>query len=78
MADRVGEERQPAQIEDMMKFAAEKFGRIDILVNNAAFQKNQESIEDIDYEQLERTFRTNFFAYFYLAKAAVPNVSRVP
>lgn len=53
-----------------------EFGSIDILVNNAAFQKNQESIEDIDYEQLERTFRTNFFGYFYLAKAAVPRMRK--
>jgi NAD(P)-dependent dehydrogenase (short-subunit alcohol dehydrogenase family) len=53
-----------------------EFGSIDILVNNAAFQKNQESIEDIDYEQLERTFRTNFFGYFYLAKAAVPRMKK--
>jgi NAD(P)-dependent dehydrogenase (short-subunit alcohol dehydrogenase family) len=53
-----------------------EFGSLDILVNNAAFQKNQESIEDIDLEQLERTFRTNFFGYFYLAKAAVPRMKR--
>ena len=53
-----------------------QFGSIDILVNNAAFQKNQESIEDIEYEQLERTFRTNFFGYFYLARAAVPRMKK--
>jgi NAD(P)-dependent dehydrogenase (short-subunit alcohol dehydrogenase family) len=53
-----------------------ELGSLDILVNNAAFQKNQESIEDIDDEQLERTFRTNFFGYFYLAKAAVPRMKK--
>src|SRR3954464_3561123 len=53
-----------------------EFGSIDILVNNAAFQKNQESIEDIDSEQLERTFRTNFFGYFYMAKAAVARMKK--
>ena len=53
-----------------------EFGSLDILVNNAAFQKNAESIEEIDYEQLERTFRTNFFGYFYLTKAAVPRMKK--
>src|SRR3954468_6427018 len=43
----------------------EELGRLDILVNNAAFQQHQKSIEDIDDEQLERTFRTNIFGYFF-------------
>jgi NAD(P)-dependent dehydrogenase (short-subunit alcohol dehydrogenase family) len=50
----------------------QEFGRLDILVNNAAEQHPQRSIEDISAEQLERTFRTNIFAYFYMAKAALP------
>jgi NAD(P)-dependent dehydrogenase (short-subunit alcohol dehydrogenase family) len=53
-----------------------ELGALDILVNNAAYQKNQESIEDIDYEQLDRTFRTNFYGYFFLAKAAVPRMKK--
>ncbi|MFC5471234.1 SDR family oxidoreductase [Cohnella suwonensis] len=48
------------------------FGRIDCLINNAAVQYYQESIEGITREQLERTFRTNIFAMFYLTKAALP------
>jgi NAD(P)-dependent dehydrogenase (short-subunit alcohol dehydrogenase family) len=48
------------------------FGRIDCLINNAAMQFYQESIETITREQLERTFRTNIFAMFYLTKAALP------
>ncbi|QYR23921.1 SDR family oxidoreductase [Paenibacillus sp. sptzw28] len=48
------------------------FGRIDCLVNNAAVQFYQESIEGITREQLELTFRTNIFAMFYLTKAALP------
>lgn len=48
-----------------------EFGKIDILVNNAAEQHPQNSIEDISKDQLERTFRTNIFAMFYLTKAAL-------
>jgi NAD(P)-dependent dehydrogenase (short-subunit alcohol dehydrogenase family) len=47
------------------------FGRLDILVNNAAYQQHQRSIEDITDEQLERTFRTNIFGYFYMVRAAL-------
>lgn len=50
------------------------YGRLDILVNNAAEQHPQESILDISAEQLERTFRTNIFAYFFMAKAALPHL----
>jgi NAD(P)-dependent dehydrogenase (short-subunit alcohol dehydrogenase family) len=52
-----------------------ELGRLDILVNNAAEQHPQESIEDITAEQLERTFRTNIFAMFYLTKAAMKHLS---
>jgi NAD(P)-dependent dehydrogenase (short-subunit alcohol dehydrogenase family) len=48
-----------------------ELGGLDILVNNAAFQQHQDSIEEVTDEQLERTFRTNIFGYFYLARAAV-------
>jgi NAD(P)-dependent dehydrogenase (short-subunit alcohol dehydrogenase family) len=51
-----------------------ELGRLDILVNNAAYQQHQESIEDITDEQLEHTFRTNIFGYFYLARAAVKHL----
>jgi len=51
-----------------------EFGRLDILVNNAAEQHPQESIEDITAEQLESTFRTNIFSMFYLTKAAMPHL----
>lgn len=51
-----------------------ELGRLDILVNNAAFQHHQKSIEDISDEQFERTFRTNIFGYFFMARAAVPHL----
>jgi NAD(P)-dependent dehydrogenase (short-subunit alcohol dehydrogenase family) len=57
-------------VEDTVK----KFGKLDILVNNAAEQHPQKSIEDITDEQLERTFRTNIFAMFYLTRAAMPHL----
>lgn len=46
-------------------------GGLDILVNNAAYQHHQKSIEDISDEQFDETFRTNIYGYFYLTKAAV-------
>ena len=52
----------------------EELGSLDILVNNAAVQFPQDSIEKITAEQLERTFRTNIFGYFFMAKAAMPHL----
>lgn len=51
-----------------------ELGRLDVLVNNAAEQHEQKGLEDISAEQLEKTFRTNIFAYFYMAKAALPHL----
>jgi len=51
-----------------------EMGQLDILVNNAAEQHPQDSIEKISAEQLERTFRTNIFSMFYLTKAALPHL----
>jgi len=50
------------------------FGKLDILVNNAAFQNSQESILEISEAQLEHTFRTNIFGYFHMVKAALPHL----
>lgn len=64
--------------EDFCKSAVEKtiqeFGKLDILVNNAAEQHPQKSIEDITKEQLERTFRTNIFGYFFMTKASMKHL----
>ncbi len=51
-----------------------RFGRLDILVNNAGEQHVEKNLEDIDSAQLERTFRTNIFGYFFLTKAALPHL----
>ena len=52
----------------------EAFGAIDVLVNNAAEQHLEQSLEEITPEQWERTFRTNIHAYFYLTRAALPHL----
>lgn len=53
-----------------------EFGQIDILVNNAAEQHPQKSLLDITAEQLEKTFRTNIFSFFYLTKAVLPHLKK--
>jgi NAD(P)-dependent dehydrogenase (short-subunit alcohol dehydrogenase family) len=56
---------------DAIERTVKELGRIDIVVNNAAEQHPQDSLEDIDREQLERTFRTNVFGMFFMTKAAM-------
>src|SRR4051812_19077255 len=51
-----------------------EFGRLDILVNNAAYQEHQESPEELSFEQWDKTFRTNIYGYFYMVKAALPHL----
>lgn len=52
----------------------DKFGHLDIVVNNAAVQYEQENIEDISIEQWEYTFKVNIFSYFYIIKYAIPHL----
>jgi NAD(P)-dependent dehydrogenase (short-subunit alcohol dehydrogenase family) len=52
----------------------QELGRIDVLVNNAAYQLEQKSILDISEEQLESTFRTNIFGYFFMVQAVLPHL----
>jgi NAD(P)-dependent dehydrogenase (short-subunit alcohol dehydrogenase family) len=53
-----------------------ELGGVDVLVNNAAFQKAQHRFEDVTEEQFRRTFETNIFGYFYMAQAALPHLRR--
>lgn len=53
-----------------------QLGRLDILVNNAAFQQSQLSLEDITDAQLDITFRTNIYGYFYMARAALKHLGK--
>ena len=64
----------PQVCKEVVERTVEEFGKLDILVNNAAFQQHQEGLEDVSDEQWERTFKTNIFAYFYMTKAALPHL----
>jgi NAD(P)-dependent dehydrogenase (short-subunit alcohol dehydrogenase family) len=51
-----------------------RFGHLDVLVNNAAYQKHRDSISQIDDQQLKRTFETNIYGYFFMARAALAHM----
>jgi NAD(P)-dependent dehydrogenase (short-subunit alcohol dehydrogenase family) len=59
---------------DAVTQTVDEFGRLDILVNNAAEQHVAESLEEISDDQLHRTFQTNIFGQFYLTRAALPHL----
>ena len=68
--------RQSAQCQAAVAATVERFGGLNILVNNAAFQKVQQRFEDIDEDDLRRTFETNIFGYFFMAQAALPHLGK--
>jgi NAD(P)-dependent dehydrogenase (short-subunit alcohol dehydrogenase family) len=59
---------------EAVKRTVKKFGSLDVLVNNAAEQHEQEDVEEIDEAQLTRTFRTNFYGYVFMTQAALPHL----
>jgi NAD(P)-dependent dehydrogenase (short-subunit alcohol dehydrogenase family) len=59
---------------DLVRRAVDELGRIDVLVNNAAFQRTYADIADISAQEWDQTFRTNIYAPFFLAKAAIPHL----
>jgi NAD(P)-dependent dehydrogenase (short-subunit alcohol dehydrogenase family) len=69
-----GDIKDPAHCRAIVDKAVETFGKLDVLVNNAAHQASFASIDDISDEEWEVTFRTNIHAMFYLVKAAVPHM----
>jgi NAD(P)-dependent dehydrogenase (short-subunit alcohol dehydrogenase family) len=69
-----GDLSDPAHCREVVARAVQEFGRVDVLVSNAAFQATHESIEDISDEEWNHTLATNLSAYFFLVKAAVPHM----
>ena len=69
-----GDIGDPRFVEESVSRTFARFGRIDVLVNNAAEQHVVTDVAALDSEQLERTFRTNVFGYFYLTRAARPHL----
>jgi NAD(P)-dependent dehydrogenase (short-subunit alcohol dehydrogenase family) len=69
-----GDVTDPEFCQEAVKRTVDELGRLDILVNNAAFQQSVEEIEDLEIEQFEHTFHTNIFGYFYMVRAAVPHM----
>jgi NAD(P)-dependent dehydrogenase (short-subunit alcohol dehydrogenase family) len=69
-----GDVRRAAFCRDAVGRTVEEFGKLDILVNNAAFQQHQKGIEDVTDEQFDQTFKTNIYGYFYMAKAALAHM----
>lgn len=58
----------------LVRQTVERFGRIDVLINNAAFQRTHDSIEDLSPDEIDRTFRTNIESMFFLSKAAAAHM----
>ncbi len=69
-----GDVRSKAFCKQAVDKAAAEFGRLDILVNNAAHQAEAEDVRDISEEQLAKTFETNIYAYFYMTQAALDHL----
>lgn len=61
---------------DAVEKVVAEFGRLDVLVNNAAFQEHANSLLEITEDRLDETFRTNIYGYFHMARAALPHLKR--
>jgi NAD(P)-dependent dehydrogenase (short-subunit alcohol dehydrogenase family) len=70
-----GDLSSPQQCRDVITRAVDEFGRIDVLVNNAAYQMTRESLEEIPDEEWDHTLATNLSAMFHLCKAALPHMA---
>lgn len=69
-----GDLTRPALCIQLVERTIKEFGRLDILVSNAAYQTRKESFADVTDAELDRTFKTNVYAYFRLVKAALPHL----
>ena len=66
--------RDPEACERAVQETVDAYGRLDVLVNNAAYQMMQRSFEDVTIEQFQRTVETNLYGTFYMTKAALPHL----
>ena len=71
-----GDISEEAHCRAIIDRAVKEFGKVDILVNNAAFQMTREDISEISTEEFDRTLKTNLYAMFWLTKAAVPHMPK--
>jgi len=71
-----GDLQEPRFCRGAVAQTVKELGKLDILVNNAAFQQHQESLSDVSDEQWDRTFKTNVYAYFRMTKAALPHLKK--
>ena len=71
-----GDISEEAQCNRVIERAVEEFGRVDVLVNNAAHQRTVSGVVDVSTELLDKTFKTNIYAMFWLVKAAIPQMPR--
>jgi NAD(P)-dependent dehydrogenase (short-subunit alcohol dehydrogenase family) len=71
-----GDVKDPRFCERLVQQVMDTFGRLDVLVNNAAFQQHATAIEDISEEHLQETLQTNIGGYFHMARAALPHMTR--
>jgi NAD(P)-dependent dehydrogenase (short-subunit alcohol dehydrogenase family) len=69
-----GDVRDAQFCNDAVKQTVDAFGKLDVLVNNAAFQEHAMMLEDITEEHFDMTMRTNLYGYFHMAKAALPHL----
>ncbi|MVT00019.1 SDR family oxidoreductase [Devosia marina] len=69
-----GDVGKKAFCETVVRQVVETFGKLDVLVNNAAEQHMETALEEISEEQMRRTFETNFFGYMFMAQAALPHL----
>jgi NAD(P)-dependent dehydrogenase (short-subunit alcohol dehydrogenase family) len=70
----VGDLQQEQHCQQVIDRAFQEFGKLDLLVNNAAFQMTHEKIEEFTTEEFDRTFKTNIYALFWLTRAALPRM----